>query len=121
VVPRLDPIVSSPLVRAHETAAILARRYDGIQVVELAALAPGGASAALVEWLGDQAADAAIALVGHEPDLGLLASYLVSGVKRSFMPFKKAGAGLIECDATPAAGAGQLRWLLPPKALRALG
>jgi phosphohistidine phosphatase len=120
LVPRLAVIATSPLVRAQETAAILARRYDGMNVAELSALAPGAAPAAIAEWLGDQPADAVIALVGHEPDLGLLASYLVSGAKRSFMPLKKAGACLIECGGAPVPGAGQLRWMLPPKVLRAL-
>ena len=56
-------------------------------------------------------------LVGHEPDLGELASWLLTGSKqRVRMPLKKAGAVAIAMEDPPV-----LLWMLGPRALRELG
>lgn len=120
LVPALDALAASPLARARETAEILAKRYDGVELVELPALAPGGSAEQVIGWLREQPKDAVVALVGHEPDLGEFASYLLAGKHGSFLPLKKAGACLVAFDAEPAAAAGRLEWLLPPGALRKL-
>ena len=114
LVPSLDVLAASPLVRARETATIIARRYDDTPVLDLAPLSPGGSEQELLQWLREQRADATVALVGHEPDLGLFASWLLSGRKLSFCPLRKAGACLISFDDTPAPGGGVLEWWLPP-------
>lgn len=120
LVSSVDVLASSPLVRARETADVLVKRYDAAERAELPALAPGENPAALLDWLGAQPREAVVALVGHEPDLGVLAGFLLTGKRASFMPFKKAGACLIDFPEAPAAGAGRLEWLLPPGALRKL-
>jgi phosphohistidine phosphatase len=114
-------LAASPLVRAQETAAIISERYDAMPVTELAPLAPGGSKQAVLDWLNDQPESATVALVGHEPDLGILASWLLSGRKESFMSLKKGAGCLIELTDRPEAGAGKLVWLLPPAALRKHG
>lgn len=119
--PKIDTLASSPLVRAKETAQILSRRFDDIEVVELPALAPGHEPEALLAWLCEQPPDATVALVGHEPDLGIFASYLLMGRKESSLMFKKGASCLIDIPDRPAAGAGRLEWLLQPGALRRLG
>ncbi len=120
LVPAIDVLATSPLVRARETAEILARRYDHDGIADVAALAPGAEPKALVEWLRGQPQDALIALVGHEPDLGGFAGYLLTGRRETFLPLKKGGACLIDLAGGPAAGGGRLEWLLPPGALRKL-
>lgn len=121
LVPDLKVLATSPLVRAVQTAGILARRYRKLKAVECAALAPGRGPKAVLEWLGRQSGQATVGLVGHEPDLGELASYLLAGRGQSFIPFKKAGACLIEFEAMPVPGEGRLLWLLGPAPLRKLG
>lgn len=122
LVPRLTRIATSPLVRARETADILAAAYDDdVPVEELAALAPGGAPDGVIAWLHPRAADACIALVGHEPDLSELTSTLLVEDAATFFSFKKGGAALLEFDGPVGAGQGSLRWLLQPKHLRGLG
>jgi phosphohistidine phosphatase len=116
----LDVVGSSPLTRARQTAEILARRYNVPQILELEELAPGASPGALLEWLRGQSPDGVIALVGHEPDLGRLAAFLLTGRAGSFVPLKKAGACLIRLDGDIEAGSGKLAWLVPPRALRAL-
>ncbi|QKT02944.1 histidine phosphatase family protein [Ectothiorhodospiraceae bacterium 2226] len=117
-IPQLDLIASSPYVRALETARILAEPY-GLEVVEVPALIPDQPPAAVVDWLREQSAEA-VAVVGHEPALGTLASYLLAGAARPFITFKKAGACLIEHPGAPAPGTGTLIWSLTGGQLRKL-
>lgn len=119
LVPRLDVIASSPLLRAQQTAEIVAREY-GSKVVELPQLGPGQQPASVLHWLQSQGDAEVVALVGHEPDLGLLAAWLLTGSKRGFLPLKKGGACLIEMNGGLKQGNGVLQWSLPPKQMRAL-
>jgi phosphohistidine phosphatase len=116
-VPALDVIASSPLLRARETADILAARYDDMAVVDLMPLSPGGSERELLDWLREQSQDTVVALVGHEPDLGLLASWMLTGKKSAFAPLRKGAACLIRFDEAPTAGHGVLEWMLTPKLL----
>ena len=116
----VDLVVSSPLERAMATAVLLA---DGLKpkpsVQALEALAPGGKPAAIIEAVSKLAKrHRRIALVGHEPDLGELAARLVGA--RGAIEFKKGAVCAIEVDGATPGGPGTLRWLLPPRALRAL-
>ena len=52
-----------------------------------------------------------IAAVGHEPQLGLLVSWLLAGGEESFVELREGGACLLEFDALPGAGRGRLAWL----------
>lgn len=111
-----DLILTSPLVRARQTAEILAEGQDlKAAVVVTAALAPGGTPAGVVKELGKHARERAIAMVGHEPGLGALASALI-GVPQP-IPFKKGAVCRIDVDSVAALGPGTLRWLLTPKVL----
>lgn len=121
LVPEIDVLATSPLVRARETADIVSRRYDDIPVMELAPLAPGGSKEDVLAWLREQKTTATVALVGHEPDLGMLASWLLGGAAESFLSLKKGAACLIEMREMPTPGSGRLEWLLPPAALRKHG
>lgn len=113
---RIDTVVSSPLVRACQTADLLA---DGLPTRPrtdlLEALAPGHAARQVTRQLGRQyGAGGVIALVGHEPDLGALADALAGRPQR--LAFSKGGAALL----VGRAGAAELHAVLPPRLLRAL-
>jgi phosphohistidine phosphatase len=117
----LDLVLTSPLVRAQETAAILA---NGLRprpsVQELEALAPGGRHALLVEAITKFAKrHRRIAMVGHEPDLGEFGARLIGA--RGTIEFKKGAICAIDLDGATPGGPGTLRWLLPPRVLRGLG
>jgi phosphohistidine phosphatase SixA len=63
----------------------------------------------------------AIALVGHEPSLHELASYLLTGDEASvFLEMRQGGVVCLRLGATLQPGGAALRWLVPPKVLRAL-
>ena len=109
-----ERIVSSPLVRARETADILAEILTpGKAVEEADVLATDAGAKEAVAWLGKQP-DSPVMLVGHMPGMATLASLLLSGGPSLRIDFKKSAACCISFDAKAQAGAGQLDWLMPP-------
>lgn len=115
-----DLVLSSPLVRARQTADIIAGALPGRpNVVTTDTLAPGGSYAAIIDELGKHTRRARIALVGHEPDLGEFAARLVGGKKP--IELKKGSVCRIDVQSLPPAGPGRLRWLLTPRMLRKIG
>jgi phosphohistidine phosphatase len=117
LVPRLDLLATSPYARAAQTAELLLEEYGEITTVDLPALAHGGAPDEIRAWLA-QRAEERIALVGHEPDLGILIGWFATGAAGAPIPLRKGGAALLRFTDTPGPGTGGLRWLAPPKVLR---
>lgn len=120
LVPQLTHIATSPLLRARQTAEIVAAVYDPSEIVSLPALSPGAEAHDVLAWLLTQTNEAVFALVGHEPELSQLAGWLLSGKLSGFVQFKKGAAAFIEFAETPAAGKGKLEWLLTAAQLAAL-
>jgi phosphohistidine phosphatase len=122
VAPKLDRIVSSPLVRARQTAEILREVIAPHRKLEFCEhLVPSGDLDALVLYLGRLGSES-VALVGHEPHLSSFTSYLLAGKNgAAFVEYKKGGAGLMTFPHEPAAGSGTLEWLIQPGALRDIG
>ncbi len=120
LVERLDAIASSPLERAAQTAEILASAYDSAAVETVEALAPGSPPSALVPWLERQGSSSTVAVVGHEPHLSHLVSWLLAGSTRALLEMSKGGACLLELERAAARGA-TLRWLVESRTLRRLG
>jgi len=117
---RLDRVLTSPLLRAAQTAEVLAAGVGcEAPLVPVDALRPGGRYDALMAALGRLGDDRSVALVGHMPSMGEIAARLI-GVAEP-LPFKKGAVCCIEVDRLPPAQAGRLHWFLPPRALRALG
>ncbi len=94
--PRMDILATSPLVRAVDTAEIVASAYDGLGIVQIAALSPLKAPPALLEWVKQQPPDATVALVGHEPGLSTFVSWMLTGLQEPFLTLKKGGGCLLE-------------------------
>ena len=120
LVPEIAALASSPLVRARQTAEIVAAAYDGATVETVSALRPGEAPAALAQWLGRRDGGGPAAVVGHEPHLGTTVGWLLTGTARSILELKKGAACLLSCDAQWGPGTAVLRWALTPGQLRAL-
>ena len=121
ILPDIDAIATSPLVRAAQTARILAGPYKIRKPDKLTALAPAGDRESTLAWLLEQGENDTVAVVGHEPHLGLLASWLLAAPLNHFVEFKKGGACLLAWPDSPAAGTAWLRWALTPGQLRKLG
>ena len=110
---RVGAIYSSPLVRARQTAELLVPGWAQVPIQSVEELAPERTPASLAKVLADRAAHDAIALVGHEPDLGTLAAWMIGA--KAPLPFKKGGVARIDCGDTIKAGEGTLVWLVTPK------
>jgi phosphohistidine phosphatase len=121
LVPSLDAIATSPLVRARQTADLVGREYDGAEIVELPQLTPDATVDDLLPWLSERGAEEAVAVVGHEPGLGFLVGWLLTGRHESFVELKKGAACLLDFDDPPAPGNAVLVWALAPRHLRDLG
>jgi phosphohistidine phosphatase len=114
-----DQILTSPLVRARQTADVFAQEMKGkAPVATVDALAPAGTAAAVIQELGKHMRKGRVALVGHEPNLGELAGRLIGA--KAPLAFKKGAVCRIDFEVFPPKGIGQLQWLLPPRVLRKL-
>lgn len=121
IAPSIDILASSPLLRAQQTARLVADCYHIDDIVTIDALRPEQAPKALATWLGRQPADATIAVVGHEPHLGTLITWFMTGTEEARTTLKKGGVALLDFAQKPGAGRGELSWLVAPAHLRALG
>jgi phosphohistidine phosphatase len=113
---RVDVVVSSPLVRARQTAEPLLGLVDSARSVLVTCddLAPDAFKpkkvARAVEELGVRSA----AVVGHLPDIAHFAGWLVGSGGRG-VAFDKGTAGLIDTGGAVGEGTGTLVWLVTPE------
>ena len=115
----IDLVLTSPLARAVETAEIVSRGLKTKpEIIAVPALAPGGAPVRVAEALAPHTSPRTVAIVGHEPELGELAGWLIGS--RTPLVFKKGGVACIEVSEWPPARKGQLLWLATPRMLRSL-
>jgi phosphohistidine phosphatase len=112
-----DVVITSPLVRAKQTADIVASVFDPRPpIVTIDSLAPEGSVQAVLADLEKQSRRERIVLVGHEPGIGELAARLAGS--RSSFEFKKGAVCRIDVETLPPARPGTLRWFVTPKILR---
>ncbi len=133
----IDPpaiILTSPLPRAAQTAEILQQACgSATRTIVAQSLRPGGSRDDVLQECRSQIAAATgegaqnpvlrrgIALVGHEPSLGLLAAWLLNGDEAgSSLPLRKGGGACFLFEDELQAGHGQLEWLLTPRIMRSL-
>ena len=114
-----DLILTSPLVRARQTAEILLEAQVGLQIEESHHISPEGS---LFDWVTqwflpkDRAVIGQLALVGHEPCLGEWAEILVWGEAKASLIVKKAGIiGVKIPDQGSPIGRCEMFWLTPPR------
>ncbi|HUC86231.1 MAG TPA: phosphohistidine phosphatase SixA [Candidatus Acidoferrales bacterium] len=120
---RFDLVLSSPYLRARQTAEIVARELNIKKRLKFSkALAPGGSATVLVRQLGrEKPAPEKVLLVGHEPDLSRLISLLTSGTREMQLDLKKGGLCKLEAVQLRAGKSATLIWLLTPKQLKMAG
>jgi len=120
VVRTIDVLASSPLVRAEQTAAIVAEEYDEISIDTVPELSPESDPAAFARWLRTQREAKVVAVVGHEPHLGMLTTWLMTGSRESHVTLEKGGACMLEIDERPGARSATLQWSLTPEVMKRL-
>ena len=101
-------IWTSPLVRAVQTAEILAAEadYKG-ELRACAQLSPGHDPGDLIKLLGTEGVEGPLALVGHEPSLSLIATALLGDI--GFTGFKKSGVLGLRWEPAPSGDAAKPR------------
>jgi phosphohistidine phosphatase len=113
-------ILSSPLLRARQTADILIEALGkGIEIKIFKALAPNGARRDLFQSVaayGNRLKR--LMLVGHQPSLGEIAGEILWGSPEHFVELKKGGACVIELDRIGDPPQGSMVSLLTPSILR---
>jgi phosphohistidine phosphatase len=116
-----DLILTSPLVRARQTAEILLETGLSSQIEESHHLAPdGNIYNWFKEWLEPKhySPNTQLALVGHEPCLSEWAEILLWGEVKASLVLKKAGMiGIKLPEIGSPLGRSQMYWLTPPKYL----
>ena len=120
LLPRPDVLLTSPLVRARQTAEIAAEAWGKRKPQIEPRLAAGAAPQAILSCLAEHGESGLVATFGHEPDCSRLLGHLLGSRHDDRLAFKKGGAALVEL-AGGAAGFGQLVWFLPPRILRVAG
>jgi phosphohistidine phosphatase len=115
----LDLLLTSPLVRAAQTAEVVASMMTVARGPAVCpALAPGGD---LREILEAARAGRRTMVVGHMPSLGELATWLAWGDPSLTLPLRTAGLCRVDLADGDEPGQGDLRWLLPPRLASRLG
>ena len=120
IVDELNLVATSPLVRAVQTAEIVADAFGGMELTIIDQLAPERAPDDLLPWLRSHEHDTTIAAVGHDPHVGFLVGWLLTGRHENFMEMKKGAAVMLEFEDSPTAGTARLLWSLAPGHLRKL-
>lgn len=121
VVPSIDVLATSSLLRATQTGDLVAEEYGKLRAVRLRELAPDADPAALVRWLRRQRRRAVVCVVGHEPHLSGTVELLLTRRRSGFVDLGKGGACLVSFAGDVRAGRAELRWLVTPAQLRRLG
>ena len=120
LVQRPARVLSSPLLRARQTAAILTECAGWPRASISPLLGPEATAAAVLALLA-RSQETCIAVVGHQPALGrLLGCCLTGNGARGAFELRKMGIAVVGFDGAPRPGHGALRWLVPPRMLRAM-
>ncbi len=117
---RPNVILTSPKDRARQTAGILGDVFD--LTPQIVAVLAEGSPVDVIHMLRNRD-EQSVLIVGHEPTLSeLIESLCTQKTLPGFIELKKASCALIDAPLHPedAPGPGVLKWLLPPRALRAM-
>jgi phosphohistidine phosphatase len=120
LLPDITLLAASPLTRAQQTAEIVGKEY-GLEIgATTDSLRPRAVFADFANWIAERGPQDVVAVVGHEPHLSTLATWLICGTKHSRIELKKGGACLLSFAGVPKKGGGTLEWALHPSHLRAI-
>lgn len=118
--PELELILSSPYLRARQTAEGVAAGFPHQPVVKQTEnLSPGFRPKGLLEELRSLAPGGSVAVIGHQPDLSVLLAYLIEGESAGSIAMAPAAIAKIKFEAGSTSDA-VLEWLLCPEVIRQL-
>lgn len=113
----LDLVLSSPMVRARQTAEIVVEELGSGATIELTEeLKYGGSFAAILDMIASHESPEEVLVTGHMPDIGSLVGFLAWNQRECGIRMRTAGVCRIDLPGDRIApGFGDIRWLLPPK------
>ena len=121
---QIDLILTSPYLRASDTARILAKQF-GLgkdKVIKTGNLAPAVQDDLLIKEISERHAEIGnLALIGHEPSLSALVSMLVAGDPTLSITLKKGGVCKLMVEKLQYGRCANLDWLLTPSQLVKIG
>lgn len=118
---KFDLIATSPLVRAHETAAIVADVLEVVdKLVTWKALVPGGNPDTVCREISKHPEDNTILLVGHEPLLSTLIGQIIAGNTSAGIAMTKGSLAKIRNYSYEQRPSGELHWLITAKQMAGL-
>jgi len=111
-----DLIVSSPYLRASQTAVVLAKELNYKEEIAYSdLLVPMGKPGDMIGEINEKFSVAELMLVGHEPNLSSLASVLLAGTPDLSINLKKGGVCCLSVDDLHYDHKATLEWLITPK------
>jgi phosphohistidine phosphatase len=111
---RADTVITSPKVRAAQTAEIVAGHLDMRVATDERLGGPLG-MAELEEVIQDAGDPERVMVVGHDPDFSDLLALLCGA---SEVPMRKGALARVDLRRPVEVGGGTLRWLVPPDLLK---
>ena len=115
--PKLDAILTSPLLRARQTAEPVARALgERDLLIETESLSPGADPKEILREIERRGLDRAL-VVGHMPHLGRLLGYLLTGRPNTLIEVRKAALARVEFDGDTPKPPGTLTLFLTAKDL----
>jgi phosphohistidine phosphatase len=118
---KLDLLATSELVRAVQTADIVAAGYELDAPEITTSLAPDTPLEEFEKFCAGLGKKKVIAAVGHDPHLSSLVTWLLAGQREPRIRLGKGGACLLDFESEPRRDSGTLNWLLTPRQLVARG
>lgn len=108
---RPDVVLSSPLVRARQTAELFCAALKAHPPVINETLAPGASWGSFARAMARAPEARRVLFVGHEPDLSSTVALLTGAASVRLRP---GGLACVEFPGVPEPGAGEIAWLLDP-------
>jgi phosphohistidine phosphatase len=108
-------ILTSPYLRAKQTARMAAQAFscEG-SVIETSALVPSGSPELVWDEISEYRSEEQLMVVGHEPLLGELVSYLLDSPSLR-IDMRKAALVTISLESLRGGPRGVLQWMITPK------
>ncbi len=113
-------VISSPLIRAKQTAQVVVKNFPGTQIEESEFLTPDSDPKNLFNFLQSFTSGSKILLVTHEPFASTCISTLINGTETANLVMKTTSLACVETHGTPTRGNGKLQWLIPSDIIRQL-
>lgn len=100
-----EVILSSPVIRARQTADAISKRLGDVEIAECGWIACGMNPETLIEELRGFSKFESLFIVGHEPDFSEAIAYLIGATRSENLNIRKASLTLLDVRSRQVGGA----------------